>query len=163
LARRAGVSEVWMRNAAVARFLRQNRVTIVLGEYLDQFLDFVPVVERLRLPYVVQAHGFDVSAALRKPGLRNRYLAYASARAILTGSEFHRQRLIQLGLPKEKIHVNFGGVDVAPEMPCRNPDAGKRFLAIGVMVPKKGPIYLLEAFRRAVSRDPEITLDYVGD
>jgi glycosyltransferase involved in cell wall biosynthesis len=31
------------------------------------------------------------------------------------------------------------------------------------MVAKKGPMYLLEAFRLAAERNPDITLDYVGD
>jgi hypothetical protein len=57
LARRVGVSEVGLRDAAVGRFLRRHGVTVVLGEFLDQFLDFVPLVDRMRLPYVVQSHG----------------------------------------------------------------------------------------------------------
>ncbi|MGO8776976.1 MAG: hypothetical protein ACLQHT_22095 [Terracidiphilus sp.] len=69
-----------------------------------------------------------------------------SARAIVTRCEFHRQRFINLGLPAEKIYVNFGGVDVPAQPPQHGPDACKRFLTIAYLVPKKGPIYLLEAF-----------------
>jgi glycosyltransferase involved in cell wall biosynthesis len=162
LARRAGVPERALRDAAVGRFLRRHAVTAVLGEYLDQFLDFVPLMDRMGLPYVVQGHGIDVSAALRTPGMSSRYLAYGTARAILTRSEFHRRRLIGIGLPAEKVHVNPGGVTVPPELPRRGLEASRRFLAIGVMVPKKGPIYLLEAFRLAAARDGDISLDYIG-
>jgi len=162
LARRVGIPEVGMRDAAVERFLRRHGVTVVLGEFLDQFLDFVPLLDRMGLPYVVQGHGIDLSAALRKPGMAERYLGYKSARALLTRCEFHRQRLINLGLPAEKIHVNFGGVDVPAQPPQHGPDASKRFLAIAYLVPKKGPIYLLEAFRLAAAQDREITLDIVG-
>ena len=35
-------------------------------------------------------------------------------------------------------------------------------LAVGTMVPKKAPIFLLEAFRRAVAIDPQLELDFVG-
>jgi colanic acid/amylovoran biosynthesis glycosyltransferase len=162
IARRMGFSEPRLRDAAVAKFLRRHRVTVVLGEYLDEFLDFVPLLDRMGLPFVVQGHGVDVSAALRKPGMAKKYLAYKSARAILTRCELHRQRLIRLGLPAEKIHVNFGGVDVPPQPPERGPDACKRFLAIARLVPKKGPIYLLEAFRIAAAQNLDITLDIVG-
>ncbi len=162
LAARAGISKVRLRDAAAARFLRAHGVSVVLGEYLDQFLEFVPLIERMGLPYVVQGHGIDVSAALRKPGMAERYLGYKSAKAILTRSEFHRQRLIKIGLPEEKIHVNPGGVDVPPHPPRRGIDAGSRLLAVGLMVPKKGPIYLLEAFRRASARDRNISLDFIG-
>jgi glycosyltransferase involved in cell wall biosynthesis len=161
-ARRAGASDNRLRDAALKRFLRQHRVTVVLGEFLEQFLDFVPLLDRLGLPYVVQGHGMDLSTGLRKPGMAERYLAYRSARAILTRCEFHRQRLISIGLPAEKIHVNFGGVDVPAQPPQRGSGASKRFLAVSYFTPKKGPIYLLESFRRAAARDREITLDIVG-
>ena len=162
LAGRVGVSQARMRDAALARFLRQHGTTVILGEYLDQFADFIPLLDRMRLPYIAQGHGIDVSAALRKPGMAERYRAYESAAAILTRCEFHRQRLIGLGLPAERVLVNPGGVDVPEEIPARPAEACKRFLAIGRFVPKKGPIYLLEAFRRAAARDAAITLDYPG-
>jgi glycosyltransferase involved in cell wall biosynthesis len=163
LARRAGVPEARLRDAVVARFLRRHSVEIVLGEYLDEFVDFVPLLDRVGIPYVVHGWGIDVSAALRKPGMAERYAVYKSARAILCKCDFHRQRLISLGLAPEKIHVNPGGVDIPEVLTQRGPEAAKRFLAIGRMVPKKGPIYLLEAFRLAAVTDPDITLDYIGD
>jgi colanic acid/amylovoran biosynthesis glycosyltransferase len=162
LAKRAGLSEVTLRDAVVSRFLKRHGVKVVLGEYLDQFLSFVPLMDRLKLPYVVQGHGTDVSAALRKRGMADRYLAYRSARAILTRSAFHRERLIGIGLPAPRIHVNPGGVHVPATPPARGPEASRRILAVGRMVDKKGPIYLLEAFRRAASQDTALTLDYVG-
>jgi glycosyltransferase involved in cell wall biosynthesis len=162
LAQRARLPVTALREAAIARFLRRHDATIVLGEYLDWFLPFVPLLDRLRLPYVVQGHGIDVSAALQAPGAAQAYLAYRSARAILTRSEFHRQRLIALGLPAERIHVNFSGVDVPAAPPVRNAAASKRLLAVGVMRTKKGPLYLLEAFRLAVAKDPALRLDFIG-
>lgn len=163
LARRAGISEGQLYTSRIGRFLREHRVGKVIGEYLDQFVDFVPMLDRMRIPYVVQGHGNDVSASLRVPGMSERFGVFASARAILTRCEFHRQRLIKIGLPPDKIHVNPGGVHVPGVPPERGPEAAKRFLAIGRMVPKKGPIYLLEAFRLAAAVDSELTLDYLGD
>lgn len=162
LAARAGVSRQNMVDHAVMRFLRQHRVTAVLGEYLDQFADFVPLLNRMGIPYVVQGLGIDVSASLRLPGMAEKYQIYRTARAITTRSELHRQRLIGLGLPAEIIHLNPGGVDVPDVCPQRPAAAGKRFLAIGRMVPQKAPIMLMEAFRLAAQRDPELTLDFVG-
>jgi glycosyltransferase involved in cell wall biosynthesis len=162
LAHRAGRSWPQLRADAVARFLRRQGVDVVLGEYLDLFLEFVPLLDRLSMPYVTQGHGIDLSASLRDQRTAERYRAYGSARAVLTRCEFHRRRLIDLGLPPEKVHVNPGGVDLPEHAPERAPGAGKRLLAVGRMMAKKGPIYLLEAFRRAAARDPELTLDYVG-
>jgi colanic acid/amylovoran biosynthesis glycosyltransferase len=162
LACRVGVSQARLRDVTLARFLRQNGATVILGEYLDQFADFIPLLERMRLPYIVQGHGIDVSAALRKSGMPERYRSYASAAAILTRCEFHRKRLIDLGLRADRVHVNPGGVDVPDQIPARPAEACNRFLAIGRFVPKKGPIYLLEAFRLAAARDSTIVLDYIG-
>ncbi len=162
LARRAGASEARMREAAVARFLRRNGVKLVLGEYLHYFVDFVPLLDEMKIPYLVQGHGIDVSAELRKAETARKYRAFQSASAVLTRCEFHRQRLIAIGLPPGRIHVNPGGVDVPSEPRPRAANACRRFLAIGRMVAKKGPMYLLEAFRLAAERDPDITLDYVG-
>jgi len=162
LAARAGSEVARMRDRAVAAFLKKHAVTVVLGEYMDQFLDFVPLLDRVGLPYVVQAHGIDVSASLTDPEMRRRYLAYRSARAVLTRCEFHRRRLIDLGLPADIIHVNPGGVDVPQIAPEHDADAGYRFLAVGRMCPQKAPIMLLEAFRQAAAREPRLTLDYVG-
>jgi colanic acid/amylovoran biosynthesis glycosyltransferase len=162
LAHRAGRSWRELRANAVANFLRRNGVGVVLGEYLDQFVEFVPLLDRLAIPYVMQGHGIDLSASLRNPDVAKSYGAYRSARAVLTRCEFHRQRLIGLGLSAEKVHVNPGGVDLPDEAPVRAPAAAKRLLAVGRMTAKKGPIYTLEAFRRAATRDPDLHLDYVG-
>lgn len=162
LARRAGANTRAMRERALTRFLRAHRVTVVLGEFLDDFLEFVPLLERAGIPYIVQGHGVDLSAALRRPGIAAQYLAYRSARAVLTRCELHRKRLLDLGLPAERVHVNHGGVAISPSLPSRGADAAKRMLAIGYMSPKKSPIYLLESFRRAAASDPGLTLDYVG-
>lgn len=163
LSRRFGASEAAMREAEVARFLKRHDVGVVFGEFLDQCLDFLPLLRRMDIPLVVQGHGIDVSAELRKPEQRARYLAYRDARAVLTRSELHRQRLIELGLPAEKIHVNPGGVDVPATAPQRAPAAAKRLLSLGRVATKKGPIYMMEAFRLAAAEDPELTLDVVGD
>jgi colanic acid/amylovoran biosynthesis glycosyltransferase len=163
LARRAGITETALRERGVARFLRKHGVTVVLGEYLDQFIDFVPLLGRMHLPYVVQGHGIDLSASLRNAAMRSRYLAYTSARAVLTRSEFHRRRLIDIGLPASRIAVNPGGVDVPADVPPPAVGRNQRFLAIGRMVPKKGPLHLLEAFHLAATTDRDITLDVLGD
>src|SRR5512140_3457758 len=64
IARRVKVDVDGMRDAALTRFLRRHSVNVVLGEFLDQFVEFVPLLDRLQIPYVAQSHGNDASAAL---------------------------------------------------------------------------------------------------
>jgi len=162
IGRRIGMPQERLRDSAIRKFLQRHGATAVLGDFLDQFLDVVPAVRALGLPYVVQGHGIDVSAALRNPQTAAGYKVYESAAAILTRCEFHRRRLIGLGLPADKIHVNPGGVEVPASKPAKDAASAKRLLAVGMMVPQKAPIVLLESFRRAAARDPDLTLDYVG-
>ncbi|MCX6854127.1 MAG: glycosyltransferase family 4 protein [Verrucomicrobia bacterium] len=163
IARHLGFDLGKLRDREVEAFFKRHNIGVVLGEYLDQFLPFVPLMNRLRMPYVVQGHGYDVSEKLRDPEMVRKLSAYSSAQAILTRSEFHRQRLIQLGFSADKVHVNFGGVNVPSSIPLRDADSDRRMLAIGRMVSKKGPIYLLEAFRLACQKNPNLSLDYIGD
>ncbi len=82
LARRLGASWDGQRDRIVTRFLRRTGATVVLGEYLDQFAEFVPLIDRLGIPYVVQGHGIDLSVSLRDPAKAKLYVqTYQSARA----------------------------------------------------------------------------------
>lgn len=163
IAKHLGFSLQSLKEYAVCKFFKQHNIEVVLGEYLDQFMPFVPLMNRLRIPYVVQGHGYDVSERLRDPEMLQKLSVYSTAKAILTRSEFHRKRLIGLGLPAEKIHVNIGGVEVPTSLTRRGSESETRLLALGRMVPKKGPIYLLEAFRLASAMNSKLTLDYIGD
>lgn len=73
-----------------------------------------------------------------------------------------RQRLIELGIPAEKIHVIPYGINV-PSEACQHPPQDMvKCLAVGRMVGKKAPILTLDAFRRASEDYPNLHLDYVG-
>lgn len=146
----------------VRSFLKKHRVTAIMGEFLDQFAGFVPLINDLGIPYIVQGHGVDVSASLRIDAIREQYKIYNTAKAVLTRSHFHRQRLISIGLSADLVHVNPGGIEIPEQLAAKPADGSKRFLAIGRMCPQKAPILLLEAFRLALQHDPALTLDYVG-
>ncbi len=162
LKRHLGMSEAKMRDKAITAFLLRHNVTVVLGQYLDHLIDYVPILDALKLPYVVQGHGIDVSRALRNDSILERIRRYRSARAILTRCEFHRLRLLSLGFDQKQVFVNPGGVDVPKKVKVKPEGSNKRLLAVSRMDTKKGPIYLLEAFRKAVILNPELHLDFVG-
>ena len=162
IASRIGTPHDVVKYSKVKRFLSKYRVKIVLAEFLDQFVEFVPLLDQMRIPYIAQAHGIGVSQSLRNPVICRKFLAYRSARAILTRSELHRKRLINLGLPSKIVHVNHGGVNIPDLMPNRSPESNSRLLAVCRMDVKKEPIYMLKAFRLAANMLPGITLDVVG-
>ena len=111
LARRARVASRELRARAVRRFLRAHKVSMALGEYLDNCIEFVPPAgwDGPSLCRPRPWRGCQRFSALTRDG--ENYLAYSSAKAVLTRCEFHRRHLIDLGLPAGTVHVNPGGVE----------------------------------------------------
>jgi colanic acid/amylovoran biosynthesis glycosyltransferase len=148
--------------ASIEDFLRKHNVRVVLGEYLDLSLKYLPIAKKLGVRFVGHAHGFDVSQSLRDPKWRAQYLRYNEVDAVVTMSEFSRRILIELGLRPDKVHVVPYGVEVPVHHVVREKRAAIRCLAVGRMVAKKAPILMLDAFRRATKAVPQLVLDYVG-
>jgi colanic acid/amylovoran biosynthesis glycosyltransferase len=73
------------------------------------------------------------------------------------------RRLAELGAPPQKVHYNPCGVDCdlfTQTDPSANPPL---FVAVGRLVPVKGPTYVVQAFRRVLDACPEARLRMVGD
>lgn len=163
LANRFGFRVESERPSQVRSFLRRNGVQVMLGEYLDRSLAWHPLAREMGIRFFAHAHGYDVSSLLRDPRWRTDYLRYNDADGVITVSRASRMRLIELGLAPERIHVVPCGVDV-PEAPMERRGTGPlTLLFVGRMVPKKAPILLLDAFRRALRSVPGMRLHCVGD
>ncbi len=147
----------------VEKFLRQHNVKVILGEYLNSSAKWLPLSRKLGIPFFAHAHGGDASALLRQKKWQLEYLNYNQAAAVIVVNQVMRQRLIALGLKPGNIHVIPCGVDV-PSRPFSRPSQQEivRCLAVGRMVPKKAPLLMLDAFRRATDIYPDLHLDYVG-
>lgn len=148
---------------SVARFLRGRGVEVLLAEYLHTSPRWLPVAHRLGLRFVAHAHGVDASAHLREPAWPATRRALHSADAVIVVSEAMRERLVKGGIDSARLHVIPYGVDV-PDTPRSRPQGrAVTCLAVGRMVPKKGPLYLLESFARAARKAPQLRLELVGD
>ncbi|MDD9937597.1 MAG: glycosyltransferase family 4 protein [Myxococcales bacterium] len=150
---------------AVERFILEHGVRVVLAEYLDWGWRWKWLKERTRVRFYAHAHGYDVSMMLRQREWAERYRELAEMDGIIAMSNACASRLCDLGLPADRVHVIPYGVELPPDPGSRpRSQAGQvRCLAVGRMVPKKAPIYLLESFRRAHDRWPGLMLDYYGD
>ena len=149
---------------AVQRFLSENRVRVALGEYLDFSLPWMGICQDMGIKFFAHAHGYDVSQSLHDEVWRTEYRRYRQSAGVITVNQEQRARLITLGLDADRIHVIPCGVDVPPLLPAiRRPDGLIRCLVVGRMVPKKGPILCLDAFRRAAEVIPSLRLAYIGD
>lgn len=149
-------------NLAIKNFLKQHQVKVILGEYLNYAFSYFKIAQELDIPYFAHAHGADVSICLRQKKWRKKYQQYQQAAGIITMNQVSRKRLIDLGIEDTKIHVIPYGVDTPNEPLKRKENEVIRCLAVGRMVGKKAPILLLESFRQATKKFPNLQLDYVG-
>lgn len=156
------VDPLAIKTRAIRQFLIHHQVQVILAEYLDLFLDWLPLAQDLGIRFFAHAHGYDVTQRLRDPHWQRAYLRYNQADGVVTMSRVSRQRLIALGLDPGKVYAVPYGIEVPPQLPQRPTKEIVRCLAVGRMVPKKSPICLLDAFRRAVAVYPSLRLDYVG-
>lgn len=149
----------------VRRFLREQGVSTVLGEFLSHSLPYLPIARDAGCRFWAHAHGWDISAAVRLPEWREGYRQYREADGVITMSEFSRRRLIGLGLDPSRVHTIPYGVDVPDQPPRRSRTESPlvRCLAVGRMVTKKAPILVLAAFRQAAVECPDLRLDLIGD
>lgn len=149
--------------AAVAAFFLRHGVGAVLGEYLDTSLRYLGTCKTLGMRFVAHAHGYDVSQLLRDERVRDGYRRLNGADAVVTMSRYSKQKLIDVGVDAQRIHVVPYGVVVPPKRERRELGGSLRVLAVGRLVAKKAPIYLLESFCRALAAAPGLRLDIVGD
>lgn len=162
LVRQIGLDAEAPHVADAKRFLRRHRVDVMLGEHLDTALPWLSVARGLGLRFFAHAHGYDVSMHLNEPKWRDAYLRYNDADGVITMSRASRDRLVSLGLEASRVHVIPYGVDVPAEPPLHSARRTIRCLAVGRLVPKKGPILALDAFRRAIGVHADLHLDVVG-
>ncbi len=153
-----------IRDRALARFLRRERVDAVLAEFANHAAGLVAGCRAAGVPLVVHFHGFDAyqGELLRQKADDYRTL-FASAAAIIAVSRDMERQLRHLGAPAEKIHWCPCGVDPGL-VPAGDPAAAPpSFVAIGRFVDKKGPHLTLLAFRDVLRAVPESRLVMVGD
>jgi colanic acid/amylovoran biosynthesis glycosyltransferase len=137
----------------------------------------LPIVRRLKLPFVVTFHGYDIAVNERSKNLDRIYGPYPlpqlylwqrkqvfrQANACIAVSKFIRDRAIAKGCPAEKIEVCYIGVDVdlfkADPAIAREPIV----LFVGRLAQKKGCEYLIRAMAEVQKRKPELELVIIGD
>lgn len=149
-------------------------VDIVVGHFLYPTAWIASLCARIaRAPYVVVAHGTDVSSASGSGFLARRTrAALLGADGVVAVSSALGSRLRnELGVMAETtVHIVHMGVDLdvfrlnpGARESLGWPPAERVVLFVGNLVPVKGPDVLLEAFSALRSRDVTDGLEVVGD
>ena len=156
----------------IARVKRDFPFDAVLASWA--YPDGCGVAELARLsgfPFIVVAQGSDIHQYLGNPTRRRIILAsLARAGAVVTRSEELARLLREAGLPKEKVHVIYNGVDGEVFHARDRADARtalgyaateRVILYVGNLVPVKNPTLLVDAFSQL--GDPNARLVIAGD
>lgn len=148
----------------VIEFLEENHVTHILCEYGMYGTGIVELnARKLKKPIFVHFHGGDASSALKSPSIVDYYKWMGqNVTGVIAVSQKMKERLINIGIPAEKIYLNHYGIEplspslAYPEMePCN-------FLFVGRFVAKKAPMLLVKAFSKALKLNPNIFLHIIG-
>lgn len=132
----------------------------------------LPIVEGLKLPFIVTLHGFDVStddrvflrswSGRRFLSKRNRLKRRASL--FLCVSHFIRDVALKRGFPPEKLRIHHIGVDTNVLLPATEAARNEsEVLFVGRLVEKKGLTHLIRAMQIVRDAFPKARLVVIGD
>ena len=149
---------------AIARFLKENKIEIVLAEYGPSGVEMMEVCKAISVPFVVHFHGYDAyrTDILNYYGKQYPQL-FAQAAAIIVVSNHMKQQLIRLGAPQNKIFLNPYGID--PELfPARKEFIhSTTFFAAGRFCETKSPHLTLFSFSKMKNQAQTAKLVMAGD
>lgn len=149
----------------IAFWLASNHIDVVLCEYLQVAVSVADVCRRMGVPVVAHAHGYDVTGLSRDAEWRARYReVLPGIDAVVVVSRAMKAQVMEFGVPADRIHVIPCGTDVRVGSNAQRHSQRElyKLVAVGRMIPKKGPIFLLESFRRIRQACPKAELFVVG-
>lgn len=120
-------------------------------------------------PLVVSLHGADVTSTESEAHIGSGLYPWVWKHADLYtyNSSFIRDRAVKMGFPQEKMrHLPVSIGRLFEQEPERSPREGQevfRVLSVGRMVPKKGQLTGLRAFKKFLSICPQASYTIVGD
>ncbi len=140
-----------------------SKVTLV--HYGTTAIKYAKLFARLKQPYVIHFHGYDLSQMVQNKTYRSRIATAANAaKALIVVADYMRDWLVEHGIRAEKIHkIPYGAPDnYLQELGVRQNDQVCTFLMVGRLTPKKAPILTIKAFERCYRQNPSARLRIIG-
>ena len=148
---------------ALYKSLKRHRVDLIFAEYGPTASAVYRVANALKIPLLVHFHGYDVyhQPTVSKHKAHYQQIIAHGAKAIAVSKEM-RETLISWGFPAQDVVYSPCGCHTQfLELPL--PSERKGFVAVGRMVDKKGPLFTIQAFHRAIQDGLSETLTFIGD
>ncbi len=158
---------------SLARLRREFPFEAILASWLyPDAAAAAHLARHFHCPLVTNVLGSDINALITYPPLLSQITETLKASTrIISVSGALKERIIELGVPEEKIAVQHNGVDQT-EFDVRDreaasqllgiPSSGRRILYVGNFVPEKGVDVLVEAFVKLAGDQKDLFLSLVG-
>lgn len=123
------------------------------------------VLKAMRKPYFIAVHGFDITREFRDPWYKSEFVRLANASAGVICASHHTHNLCRTaGMNAQNGHVvrlPLNGDRLKRTQPF--PSGPIRFLHLGRLVEKKGPMQTLLAFHGLLDNHPKAQLTFIGE
>jgi colanic acid/amylovoran biosynthesis glycosyltransferase len=137
--------------------LKHNQIQVVLAQYGTTANRIVKICKHLNIPLITHFHGYDASkyTVIKDCNSYENVFAYSSY--VIAVSNSMKEKLFQLGCPKEKLVYNTYGpqpsfLEIQPQF------SEETFIALGRFVEKKAPYYTILAFSKVLMQFPNARL-----
>lgn len=156
---------VFLRTLILFIFLKRHNVKGCVIEFMDYAIKYREVFEKIKMPYVVLGHGYDIGRSLKKfKSYANDIEKLKTAQKVVVPCQYAKDVITKrTKLNKDKIHVVPVGIDLKKFESQNTTKDAKKAVYVGRFVEKKFPISMLYAFYLARIKEPEIKLVCIGD
>jgi colanic acid/amylovoran biosynthesis glycosyltransferase len=151
--------------------LQKLNPRIIHAHFGADACEAVPLARSLNLPLIATFHGYDATRSdeglkLTREGrtyIRHRSRLRDNGDLFIAVSDFIAKKVVEMGLPEEKLRVHYIGVDLNQfQLPAAfSPE--KRVLFVGRLVEKKGCAFLIDAMAEVQKQVPDAELIVIGD
>jgi len=148
---------------AVARHLRRSGARALLAEFGPTAAQLVRPCRIAAVPLVAHFHGYDASVKRLIEHYGRYEELFAHAAAVIAVSRQMEQQLLDLGAPRERLHLIHYGVDTDRFQGADPAASPPRFVAVGRFVEKKAPELTILAFRKVLASVADARLEMIGD
>jgi glycosyltransferase involved in cell wall biosynthesis len=148
-------------NKVVAKKLKKLEVDVALVEYGNHAMKLIEVLKSANIPFIAHFHGYDISVHKVIEQHNNYELLFNSASYIMAVSKVMKQRILDMGCPKEKIVYNVYGANPVFES-IKPKFSKKQVFAVGRFVDKKAPYYTIMAFKQLIEKHTDAKLIMAG-
>jgi colanic acid/amylovoran biosynthesis glycosyltransferase len=161
----------WVKDG-YADAIKSEGIDIVHSHFGVVAVKYYKLIKSLNIPHVISFYGLDYEMVIfNNPNLLEKYKElFKTASAFICEGEYGAKTLENYGCPKDKIHIIHLGIDFKKNIGS-NKKVNKKIkeekklnlLQIANFTEKKGHIYTVEAFGKALQINSNMHLTLVGN